>query len=108
MNTGARIRSRRKELGLTQEELAERVGLKKAAISKIEKGIVVNLKRDVIASLSAALSCSPSYLMGWDTDDPPAEQTPDPRTYELLQQFARLTDQQKDFILSAIRGLLSE
>lgn len=110
MTTGERIRSRRKELGLTQEELGQRIGLKKAAISKFEKDIVINLKRSTIAALARALECPASYLMGFDSPDESPDTSnplPDPRTEELLDLFSRLTDAQKDFILAAIHGLLS-
>lgn len=69
MTTGERIKNRRVELGMTQADLGERLGMQKSAVSKIERGAVVNLKRDTIAALCNALNCSPSYLMGWDTEN---------------------------------------
>lgn len=38
MNTNERIKFLRKELGLTQNEFGEKIGLKKSAISQIENG----------------------------------------------------------------------
>ena len=67
MTTGDRIKQLRLALGMSQEELGQKVGVKKAAINKYETGIVVNLKRSVIDKLSTALHTTPSYLMGWDT-----------------------------------------
>lgn len=69
MTTGERIKARRQELGMTQSELGERLGIQKSAISKIERGAVVNLKRDTIARLCTVLDCTPSYLMGWETEN---------------------------------------
>ena len=66
MSTGERIRALRIQKGMSQEELGNRVGLKKAAINKYETGVVVNLKRSVIAKLADALQTSPAYLMGWE------------------------------------------
>ena len=37
-------------MGLTQEELGKKVGVKKSAIYKYESGMVKNLKRSVIVS----------------------------------------------------------
>lgn len=66
---GLRIRSRRKELGLSQEALAERLGLKsKSTICKIERGDD-NLTTDTVEKYAKALNCVPGYLMGW-TDIP--------------------------------------
>ena len=62
---GDRIRTRRKYLDMTQEELGKRIGVTKATINKYETGIVVNLRRPVIESLAHALDTSPAYLMGW-------------------------------------------
>ena len=43
-----RIKERRIKYGLTQEELAEKLGLKKSAIAKYENGRVENIKRTTI------------------------------------------------------------
>lgn len=69
MSTGERIRALRIQKGMSQEELGSRVGLKKAAINKYETGVVVNLKRSIIAKLADALETSPAYLMGWEYDE---------------------------------------
>lgn len=60
-----RIKERRNYLGLTQEELGEKLGLQKSAIAKYENGRVENIKRSVIAKMADILECSPAYLMGW-------------------------------------------
>ena len=44
MTTGERIKAFRISLGMSQEELGELIGVKKAAINKYETGLVVNLK----------------------------------------------------------------
>lgn len=48
------LRSRRKELNLTQEELAKRVGKKRAYIARIEKG-ETDMQLSSFLSLSKAL-----------------------------------------------------
>lgn len=67
--TGERIKSARKACGMTQAELAEKIGVKFSAIHKYENGLVVNLKRDTIAALANALDVSPAWLMCMD-DNP--------------------------------------
>ena len=71
MTIGDRIKSLRLQKGMSQEELGGKVGVKKAAINKYEKGIVVNLKQSVISKLADALDVSPVYLMGFDEDQLP-------------------------------------
>ena len=64
-DTGKRIKVRRKDLGMTQEELGQKAGVTKATINKYETGIVQNLKRSTIEDMAKALNVSPSYIMGW-------------------------------------------
>lgn len=66
---GDRIRERRKELGLTQGELATRMGYKsKSAVCKAET-VEFNPTLDRVKEFAKALDTTPSYLMGWDTGD---------------------------------------
>ena len=63
---GKRIRERRKELGLSQEELAKRMNLKsKSTICKIERG-EDNLTAPILKRYAKALETTPTYLMGND------------------------------------------
>lgn len=60
-----RIKELRKELNMTQEELAQKLGYDRSSISKIEKGLV-DLSIDKVKEFAQALHCNPSYLMGWN------------------------------------------
>ena len=63
---GENIFKARKQAGLTQEELAERVGYKtKSAINKIEMGLR-DLPQKKIVAFAKALNTTPAYLMGWE------------------------------------------
>ena len=68
MNTGEKIKELRELYGMTQEELAEKLGLKKAAVNKYETGRVVNLKRSTIEKLCEIFNITPQELMGMDED----------------------------------------
>ncbi|GHV06468.1 hypothetical protein FACS1894217_05210 [Clostridia bacterium] len=46
------IKANRIRLGLSQRELGEKVGVNKAAVQKWECGKVINLKREILVSLS--------------------------------------------------------
>lgn len=66
IHMGTIIRARRKELGMTQEELALKIGYKtKVAINKIEKG-ERKLPSDKINATAEALGISPNYLTSWN------------------------------------------
>ena len=68
MTTGERIKMLRTQLGMSQTELGEKVGVKTSAIYKYENGLVVNLKRSTIDKLAEALGTTGSYLMGYDDE----------------------------------------
>lgn len=59
---GKRISARRKELRLTQEELAEKAGLTSQTISTVETGTKA-LRPENIARLCEALDTSADYLL---------------------------------------------
>lgn len=63
MTVGDRIRQLRKEKGLTQEELGELLGVKKAAVQKYESGQVQNLKQSTIQKLCEIFNRNPSYFI---------------------------------------------
>lgn len=72
MNTTAlRIKELRTSAGLTQTELAEKLGLKKSAIAKYEAGLVENIKRETIAKMSEIFGVSPIYILGLEDDKQP-------------------------------------
>lgn len=75
MTMAERIKERRIAMGLTQEELGEKLGLQKSAIAKYENGRVKNIKRNTIALMSEILECTPTYLMGLDESTAPRTRT---------------------------------
>lgn len=94
MNTGERIKSARKAAGLTQTELAEKLGLKFSVISKYETGRVVNLKREVIEEIAKALNVRPSWLMCLDDKDPAAIGDGLDEKYEEVRDIFNQLDQE--------------
>lgn len=60
------IKRLREQLGMSQDELAEKTGYtSRSSIAKIEKGLV-DLQQSKIISFANALGVTPSQLMGWD------------------------------------------
>ncbi|MER2108225.1 MAG: helix-turn-helix transcriptional regulator [Solibacillus sp.] len=63
---GKNIMDRRKEIGMTQEELAQRMGYKsKSSINKIELG-KSDIPQSKIKLFAEALGTTPGNLMGWE------------------------------------------
>ena len=68
-SVGTLIRDRRSELGITQKEVADFVGVSEAAVSRWESGEINNMRRDRIAALSKILRLSPLDIMGISDND---------------------------------------
>lgn len=68
MDIGQRIKKKREELDMSQEELAKRAGYKsRSSINKIEidgRGI----PQSKILAIAKALDTTPAALMGWEED----------------------------------------
>lgn len=78
MTIGDRIKKRREELNLSQEELAKRLGYKsRSSVNKIEVGCQ-NLTQSKIKAIADALHTTPSYIMGWEDSPAPAKATAAP------------------------------
>lgn len=86
MNPGEIIKNRRLELGMTQEELGEKIGVQKSAVAKYESGKVENLKRSVIEKLSEVLNLSPTQIMGFEEDE------------DILQEFTTFDEAVENFL----------
>lgn len=81
-----RIKSRREELGLTTEELAQRMGYKtRSSITKIETG-KAGIPQSKVKAFARALQTTTAYLMG---DDDAREARPSiPVGFEPLPEMA--------------------
>ncbi len=69
MKLGEKIRQKRKELGLTQEELANMVGYtSKSTITKIENN-KIDVSMDKIELIANALNVSPQFFTNWNSNN---------------------------------------
>ena len=58
------LKSRRVELRLTQDDIANKIGVSKATVSRWESGNISNMRRDRIAKLAEILQISPAVIIG--------------------------------------------
>lgn len=68
MTVGQKIKQLRISKGWTQEELGEKLGVKKAAVQKYESGQVQNLKQSTIKKLCELFNKYPDYFIFDDFD----------------------------------------
>ena len=101
---GKRVKERRLELGMSQLDLAVKIGYKdKSTVAKIESGNR-DLPRSKIVEIADALSVTPQYLLGWESKNAAPKRTA--RQQEFLDLFNKLnTDQQKK-IITQMKGFL--
>jgi transcriptional regulator with XRE-family HTH domain len=69
MTVGERIKMRRKELGLSADQVAERVGVNRATIYRYESDEIKNMGTETLMPLAAALRTTPAWLLMGDYDD---------------------------------------
>lgn len=67
--TGDLIKHMREAHGWSQEELGRRIGVKRAAVQKYEKGTVSNIPISTVERLALIFETTPAHLLGWDDRD---------------------------------------
>lgn len=65
MDIGTKIKQLRKDLNMTQEELALAANTTKQTIHKYETGLITNIPASKIKAMADKLKTTPAYLMGW-------------------------------------------
>ena len=102
-----RIRTRREQLNMSQEELAKRLGYKsRSTIAKIESG-ENDITQSKIVAFAKALGVKPGYLMGWEDAPAPSpslsltqqEETHIKKYRQLNADGKLVIDNQIDFML---------
>ena len=69
VDIGNRIRRKREELGLSQEELKNKTGYSnRSTIARNERGDI-NITSSKIEAIAKALDTTPAYIMGWDEEE---------------------------------------
>lgn len=107
---GNNIMAIRKRLGLTQEELAKKMGYKsKSTINKIEMGIN-DIPQSKIAKFAEVLGTTPAFLMGWEAQEEaklPTEETLSDREKVLLKIFRQVPEHDQQMLVDMIEVALN-
>lgn len=105
---GARIAARRNELGMSQDELARRLGYKsRSTVQKIEAGIN-DITQSKIAKFADALETTPAYIMGWDDEKPtiPQDDGLSQSQRELIAFAQTVPEDRAAWVLSVMKKIL--
>lgn len=65
MKTGERMKAKRKEWGISAEEVAAALEVSVATVYRYEKGDIEKVPGTVLEPLAKILHTTPAYLMGW-------------------------------------------
>jgi repressor LexA len=110
MTIGERIKQRRKELGISADDLGEKLGVARSTVFRYENGFIEKVPVDVIKTIANALQTTPEYLMGWEEvqknndiqTDIVVRMRTDEEFYEVIKRIYEL-DREK---LKSLRQLL--
>jgi len=64
-----RLKQERLKKNITLKEIAEYINVKEATVQRYESGDIKTVPYENVVLISEILNTSPSYLMGWDTED---------------------------------------
>lgn len=95
---GQRIKEKRKEAGLNQKELAAKIGLSEASISKYENGKVEDATHTMLAKFAAALGVSVAWLLGVENNSQTLPAPLSQEEHDLVNDFRILNRAGKDYI----------
>lgn len=107
MGTKDIIKQKRIELGLTMKELANKVGVSEATISRWESGNIATMKQTKIALLAKTLGISPAVLVNGempDISDTPLSPRDERQIAEDLERM--ITDLDTQNALAAMGGTI--
>ncbi len=102
----SRIKQRRRELKMTQTELAKEANLTPAAISQFESG-TRKPSFNTLSSLSDALKVTTDYLLG-KKDRDPKDLMADPRVDVMLRGMMGFTEKDKETLYEFYKFLKTQ
>lgn len=99
---GNRIKKERTDIGLTQEELAQKLGLNnKSSISQYESGDAIP-SDDIKFAMSKIFNCSIDYLLGKTNERNPVSD------FDKNELFIALSQEDKGFISDEIKNEITK
>ena len=93
------VRAARKQAGMTQAELAEKIDISTNAVAKLENNLMT-VSLQTLVNIANVLHLDFNRLLSRDPER--TESGPDPLLTELLQE---LSPRDREFILHVIKGL---
>ena len=103
---GERIKTIRKQKGITLADLGARLGISESNMQRYESGKIASVSIDFINRLAPILEVKPEWLIGWDKDDASQGYYLDHETAEYAEYLR--TRPSARLLFSASRGISKE
>lgn len=100
---GQRIKEKRKEAGLNQKELAAKVGLSEASVSKYEHGKVEDATHNMLNKFADVLGVSIAWLLGLEEKPKESASLLSTEEKRLVDGFRSLNSEGKKYILQTMQ-----
>ena len=103
VDIGEKIKARRLELGMSQRELARKMGYSgNSTLNRIENG-TVDVTQAKVVQFAKVLNVSIAYLMDWEEDKKiPTDKNLTDGDKLLLELFHKVPDEKKEMLLKMI------
>lgn len=103
---GERIKTIRKQKGITLANLGARLGISESNMQRYESGKIASVSIDFINRLAPILEVKPEWLIGWDKEPTPQGYYIDSETAEYAEYLR--TRPSARLLFSASRGISKE
>jgi transcriptional regulator with XRE-family HTH domain len=100
--TSLRIKQKREELGLSAEQLGEKIGKAKTTIYRYESGFIDKMPSDILLKIANVLGVTPLYLMGIEESNSTKQEN------ELINLILQLTDEETEELSKFVDYLISK
>ena len=106
LTTGERIKARRKELGISADQLASRIGVSRATMFRYENGAIEKVPSYVLALIASALNIDPVYLLlGYSDSSSQPDPPHNPEIEELVALAESSTPEEVQQIIRIFRAM---
>lgn len=109
-NTGEIIKARRQELKMTQQNLADKMGVNIGTVSRYESGKIESITYEREKQFADALNCTIDYLDAFVDDPHESLRSPeyDGQTKRVIAYFNLLTQEQKAAVEAIMKSMVQE
>lgn len=95
------------EKGISYGELSEKTKIPKSALQRYATGQTEKIPVDRLKLIAGAIGTTAEYLIGWDVKETPAANNSHGLDEEFMNDYARLSEDEKNVIRAHARFLLS-